>query len=1464
MAREFSVVVGINATKAVAGARTFKAGADQVVRSNRRMQVATASSTRRMTAMITTMGRFRGVASLMFAGFLGVGGISAVVRTLATFEAKMAQVNALLGDRGSTQIMRVLTERARELGATTAFTASQAAEGMKFLTLAGFDALEVFQAIGPALTLAQAGALGLGEAADIVSNVMAAFSIEASEVVDVVDALAFVSSRSNTNIQQLGQAMKFVAPVAGALGVKVDETAVALGILGNAGLQASLAGTSLRRVMSGLLNPSKEATAVFAQMGVTSQELVGFLDEEDGLVKIVEALAKAGLDAAQAFTLFGQRGAPGVLALVAQKEELRDLTKATREAEGAAAKMAETMVDTLAGDAKIAISALAEAILQLGDAGFTQWLRDSTQSFTGFIRGMTGMTAGLAGMTQVMQESVKTGQAVRENWEAIKKVAIVLATVLGRNVLFGAFTKIGLAMTAIRAAGAAVLGTFALMRAGAFSLTVAIRGLSAAFLASPLGIALLVGSLLAYVLTGDDAEETSRKNADALDAIIKAGNDAALTFDKVATASEKMFKLEQVTDAIKAQREVVRGTSMALKEFKAAQEALPEAQARVAASSDALKEATDGGRSALHRWAIESTNARNALTELETVIEANTIDELQAAADLAWREFQKLMETASNMNEVLDGNRTHLDAAAEAAERAATIVREAKKAFAEITGVTVEWNASLKKTVDGLLPMIVAQEKARSALVDIRIALEKTDEQLIKMGQSRENLTRAEQEAEFQLKKSLRAETALEKARSTQLKTLEDLRDEVKDLKDDTGGLAKLTREYTRDVLESALAVAAGTLTLEEYAEKVALLKDRLELAKTALSETCDKTDKLKECMSENAKAMDALWDQAMRNIQDSFADAFRNIGDGFDDFAKGILDAFKDMLAQMAAQAAISNLFGQGGGFFNDFFGGITGGGGGGGGFGGALGRVTGGGGGSGGSGGAAGTGPLASAQGYINNALSSLASMATAFAHGAGAFLTGAGGTGVLAGNVAGGATTSAVSVFNTGAQNAAIANSGSFTAGGVAAGAGIGALTGIVVDAILGGRGDPVRGAIFATIGGAIGSIWGPIGSVVGGAIGAFVDNIFGGAKKLEKATLELDVVGTNIFAIQSEIISKQKSFFRGRSFKETRKNISNSFNGIEATFAALVFTMEDLAAEFGMATDFIETFEFARDINIKGKNAEARIEAAIRDLFQSVTDAFLDDVEGLPERMKLTLDRFSGNLEHFIRALEATAGIERLFDIDLLEASSQAIEDSQVGIIETYQNALGAYNEVIEGYDGGIESLEQLTLATAIFTQVQLDLITVYQQLGTELSGLFQDSAQTIREALLSEEELFNLRKSQIDELVLAASLTTDPEELAALAAEINRLGLENFNSLDADQQAALGPEFIEFFEGLDTLFGEQIAEGIGSVVQDQADADLAVAVKMEEAAQAILDAARALQEEADRRREENEFRDEMHR
>lgn len=1472
MAREFSVVVGINATKAVAGGRMFKAGADQVNRSNRGMQRSTARTTKRMTAMITTMGRFRGVASLMFAGFLGVGGIGSVIKTISQFETKISQVTALISAQSPRSLggaMAALTDKARELGATTLFTATQAAEGMRFLSLAGFDALEVYQAIEPALILATVGMLDLGVAADIVSNIMAAFTIDASETEDVVNGLAFTASRTNTSIQQLGEAMKFVGPVAGALGVDVKETSVALGILGNSGLQASLAGTSLRRVMSGLLNPSKEAKKVFASMGVTQKELVDTMQGEQGLVRLVELLAKKGIDAADAFLLFGQRGAPGLLSLVNQRHKLRDLTEDLEKMGDIAREQARIIADNLGGDARIALSALQEVIIAIGKSGFGDWLREVTQSATGFFRELSGIPTPAEEMTKAMQKGATAAQFLRDNVDLLKTSLFIFVAFLNRQLLTTVALAIG-RFVILGATVAGLAGPFAVASAGATLFAGAMNLVKAALISTGVG-ALVVGAglLLQWALSSDEAAASAEELTEAIEEQRTEVDKLVFVFDLLDKSSraiaqaEATVELERQQKALAELRTQMEGFAGAAVGIEVQQKAVAIAQANL----NKEMEGTDAWHAAKERLDAQTlafTTLGESINNAGYVKLKEDIAALEGSSDM-------LIEDIAAMKLVTAGLAVNMEAARDQIRGVAAEVADAEADFKNLTGILQEDSTAFRELVDEANPAAVAIaevqekmdlfEKVAGLTADQLEALKITEEDLAAVqAQLNTEMTAAEKI----LNDTQKAAKKLNDAREKQWEQLQDLRDGTKTV-------AALTRDYTRALAANALAVAAGTLKVEEFWEMQKILKGILEENIDELGNTCKKTKELENCMSDSAKAMQTLWDQALRNIQDTFAEAFRGAFDSSSEFFDKILDAFKDMISQMLAAWAVSGIsnlfqgqsFGANGNSFSGIFtqglqtiaggGGTQGGGAGGvgGGGGGILGSVFGTG------------GPLEGVGTSMQTALGNLTAAAGAFGQGALAFVTGAGN----AAAVGSGAVTSMPSVFNTGAQNAALANPGSFTAGGVAAGAGVGALTGAVADAILGGRGDPTRNAIFSAIGGAIGSIWGPIGSVVGGAIGSLVDNIFGGAKKLEKATLELGVAGTEFTGQTETIISKQRSFFRGKKYTTTIDNITNSLGAFEDLFSDFANGLVTKAAEFGGTTDFLDTFTNTLKANIKGKSEEevkAILERFFNDTISKAIKAFVRDVEGLPERMLLTLSSFRNNTEEFIRAFESLGILENLFNIDLVQAGVDAKIESEKGLVDIYNDSLMAVRAVVDEYDGSISSLEALTQATAIFTQLQLDLIQVYQTVGAELSNLFGDSAQTIRESLLSEEELYNLRRSQIDDLVEQASNTTDPEELSRIGQELNRLGLDTFNMLDEDQREALGPEFIEFFEGIDELFGDQIAEGISSVVQDQADLDIQVATRMEEAAQAIIDAAVALENEARRRQDENEFRREIHR
>jgi len=344
--------------------------------------------------------------------------LGSAIRVLREFESSMASVGAI--SRASVQDLAAMRDVAKDLGSTTEFTAAQAADGMRFLAMAGFDAKQSMAAIPDVLDLATASGMGLANAADIASNIMSAFSVEAENASQVTDALAAVSSRANTSVEQLGDAMKFVGPVAAALGIGINDAAAAMGVLSDNGLQGSMAGTGLRKVLSSLVNPTTEAASSLAAMGVALEDVN---PQTNDLTDIVDRLAEAGLDASDALTIFGDRGGPAILALTNSRGRLRELTAEMKNVDGAATDMAATMRDNLNGDAMSLMSAIQGLAIAFGDAGLTAVLRTLIQTVTLVTRGFTAMVDAIGSLPSYIAEFLGMGAAQRELADAADAVA---------------------------------------------------------------------------------------------------------------------------------------------------------------------------------------------------------------------------------------------------------------------------------------------------------------------------------------------------------------------------------------------------------------------------------------------------------------------------------------------------------------------------------------------------------------------------------------------------------------------------------------------------------------------------------------------------------------------------------------------------------------------------------------------------------------------------------------------------------------------------------------------------------------------------------------------------------------------------------------------------------------------------------------------------------------------------------
>ena len=329
-------------------------------------------------------------------GALTVAGtVRAVAREVGTFETAMSGVAAVT--RATTSDLELMRQTALRLGSTTEFSAAQAADGLRFLGMAGFSASEAVSALPDTLDLATASGMGLAQAADIASNVLSGFGKEARDAGKVADVLAAASSRANTDVAQLGQAMSTVAPISAALGISLEDTAAAIGVLSDAGIQGERAGTALRGIMASLASPTDQARDALAAYGVTIDDVN---PATRSLSEIMTTLSEAGIEAGDAMTIFGRQAASGALALQGASERLGEFSTELRDVEGAASDMAGVMRDNLQGDITGLQSAVSGLLIALGDAGLTSAIRGVVQALTAFVRGASlviGQLSAIAG-----------------------------------------------------------------------------------------------------------------------------------------------------------------------------------------------------------------------------------------------------------------------------------------------------------------------------------------------------------------------------------------------------------------------------------------------------------------------------------------------------------------------------------------------------------------------------------------------------------------------------------------------------------------------------------------------------------------------------------------------------------------------------------------------------------------------------------------------------------------------------------------------------------------------------------------------------------------------------------------------------------------------------------------------------------------------------------------------------------
>lgn len=348
-------------------------------------------------------------------------GVADTVDTYKDFESMMSSVKAISNANESD--FAALTEKAKQMGADTKFSAYESAEAFNYMAMAGWKTKDMMGGIEGIMSLAAASGEDLGSTSDIVTDALTAFGMQASESTHFADVLAQASANANTNVSMLGESFKYVAPVAGTMGYSIEDTSLALGLMANAGIKGSMSGTALKTSIANLASPTANMAAAMDKYGISLTDNEGNMKSLKGVMDNLRT-SLGGLSeteqTAAASTIFGKEAMSGMLAIInAAEEDYNKLTEAVYNADGASQKMADTMMDNLAGSFELLSGAADEVKMTLGER-LSPYLRGAADALAaempGIKQGVTEMMdfvdAKAADMKHTINEMTSS-----EEWE---------------------------------------------------------------------------------------------------------------------------------------------------------------------------------------------------------------------------------------------------------------------------------------------------------------------------------------------------------------------------------------------------------------------------------------------------------------------------------------------------------------------------------------------------------------------------------------------------------------------------------------------------------------------------------------------------------------------------------------------------------------------------------------------------------------------------------------------------------------------------------------------------------------------------------------------------------------------------------------------------------------------------------------------------------------------------------------
>lgn len=324
---------------------------------------------------------------------VGVG--TAAVATAAKFESAMSEVAAISGASGKD--LEALTEKAKQMGATTKFSASDSAAALKYMAMAGWDTKDMLDGVDGVMQLAAASGEDLAQTSDIVTDAMTAFGMSADQANRFADVLAQTANRSNTSVALMGETFKYVAPVAGALGYNIEDTSVAIGLMANSGIKGSQAGTSLKNMLTNLAKPTDQVQSYMDKLNISLTDSAGNVKPLNQLLDEMRG-GFSGLTDAQkaeyAAGIAGKEGMSGLLAIVnSSQTDFDNLTESINNSNGAAKDVADVMLDNLGGQLTILKSTLEGIAIAFGDI-LLPTIKNVVSGLQSFLNWITNLTDG--------------------------------------------------------------------------------------------------------------------------------------------------------------------------------------------------------------------------------------------------------------------------------------------------------------------------------------------------------------------------------------------------------------------------------------------------------------------------------------------------------------------------------------------------------------------------------------------------------------------------------------------------------------------------------------------------------------------------------------------------------------------------------------------------------------------------------------------------------------------------------------------------------------------------------------------------------------------------------------------------------------------------------------------------------------------------------------------------------------